>query len=479
MEMTNPAVPTSDGHPPMRSNAQADDRAAAHPTLAIEPLARAAAATDGVAAWQVEVVRESWAQLYLIGRLTEATRQVTTERARMLLANDHTPHDMTALGGDLARGESTVTLTPEEARDPAALAGRLATGVAMASLTDNVPYPLPGTPAGGFPAVQTADAALLDDPTGISLQLRERLEAAVAREGDIHLASAEFYLGQRTLEQRNSSGFAGGYTSTLADLDLVLIASDGIEEVEFHADPHRRRLADLVLEEMIPVYAAFARDALRAGLPATSRRPVILSGEALVNFFSAVIFHASARAAYQHLSHFQVGELITPTAPTGDRLTLVSDALRPFGNQSAPFGADGVPAQRVELVRDGVFARSWADARYGAYTGVEPTGQIANLTVGRGTHSLADLRAPEGGMIYEIVAFSDLIPDPMTGNFASEIKLGYRHTSAGSFPIKGGSVSGNVFSALADATYSREAYSDGTYYGPAAIRFGALDIAGS
>lgn len=479
MEKTNPIGPTDAATPPAQPTAQPGTPDDPRPTIAIEPLARAALATEGVAAWQVEVVHEAWAQVYLIGRLTEATRQVTTERARVLLANDHPPHGAPAQTTDLMRGESTVTLTPEEARDPAALSGRLAAGVALARLTDNPPYPLPGLPEGGFPAVRTADPALLGDAMGVCLQLRERLEAAVAREGDMRLASAEFYLGQRTLEQRNSTGFAGAYTSTLADLDLVLIASDGIEEVEFHADPHRRRLADLVLEEMVPVYAAFARDALRAGLPATYAGPVILSGEALVHFFNAVIFHASARAAYQHLSRFQVGEPITPTAPTGDRLTLLSDALRPFGNQSAPFGSDGVLAQRVEVVRDGVFVRPWADARYGAYLGVEPTGQVANLTVERGSQSLAALRVPEGGAIYEIVAFSNLVPDPMTGNFASEIKLGYRHSPAGSFPIKGGSASGNVFTALAEATFASEAYSDGTYYGPAAIRFGRLDIAGA
>jgi hypothetical protein len=45
-------------------------------------------------------------------------------------------------------------------------------------------------------------------------------------------------------------------------------------------------------------------------------------------------------------------------------------------------------------------------------------------------------------------------------------------------PIKGGALSGNVFSALTDARLSAEAYSDGTYSGPSAIRFGTLAIAG-
>lgn len=480
METTNPSEVES-----AASAAQPNELLDGPPPIAAEPLARAVSATAGVSAWRIEVVREVWSQLYLIGRLTEANRRVATQRARITLANDHpaqTGKGASAQSGtdaSLARGESTVTLPAEEVGDEAALAARLEAGVAMARLTDNPPYPLPGPPAQGLPDVRTADPALLGDLAPLALHLRERLEAAVAREGDIRLASAEIYLGHRALEQHNSSGFAGAYTSTLADLDLVLIASDGVEEVEFHADPHRRRLEDVVLEQMIPVYAAFARDSLRARLPQTYTGPVVLSGEALVNFFNTVVLHASARAVYQRLSRFRPGEPITPEAPRGTKLTLLSDALRPFGNQSAPFSVDGLPAQRVTLVQDGVFARPWADARYAAYLGVEPTGEVANLTVERGVTPLADLRVPDGGAVYEIVAFSNLLPDALTGNFASEIKLGYRHTPAGTTPIKGGSVSGNVFAALADAAFSTEAYSDGTYFGPAAIRFGSLTIAGA
>jgi predicted Zn-dependent protease len=87
-------------------------------------------------------------------------------------------------------------------------------------------------------------------------------------------------------------------------------------------------------------------------------------------------------------------------------------------------------------------------------------------------------RAAVDGPVYEIVAFSSFNPDPVTGDFVSEVKLGYRHDARGVTPIKGGSLSGNLFDALADVRFSRETYTDGTYHGPAALRCAQLTLAG-
>lgn len=69
-------------------------------------------------------------------------------------------------------------------------------------------------------------------------------------------------------------------------------------------------------------------------------------------------------------------------------------------------------------------------------------------------------------------------PFVITGNFVGEIRLGYEITPAGRRPIKGGSVSGNLFTALAGARFSQETSLQGAYLGPVGIRFPALTIAG-
>ena len=76
-------------------------------------------------------------------------------------------------------------------------------------------------------------------------------------------------------------------------------------------------------------------------------------------------------------------------------------------------------------------------------------------------------------------AFSWLTPDQARGNFGSEIRVGYLFDKGMRTPIKGGTVSGNVFTALGTARYSRETVFRGDYLGPAAVRFTGLTVAGA
>lgn len=444
-------------------------------TLDAGALADILAATPSANDWQFTIQRDEEAQLYLIGEREEARRQVSNERARVLLYNDHPGSEE----GSRMRGVTALSLLASDLADPQALNARLGDAVTMAGLTDNPYYSLPGQPDQSFPTLETSDPALAGDMDAALEDARQRLEQAVARQSGIRLSSAELYATRTAYQTRNSQSLAGAYEGTRVALDLVIFAHDGDQEAEMHVESSRRRLEDLQLEDTVAAYAAYARDSLRATLPGTHRGPVILSGEALTNIFAPLVFHSSARAAYQQISRLRTDEPITGEAPRGDRINLSSDAVRPYGLRTAPFDEDGVPAARVAVVEDGVLRRYWADARYAAYLGVPPTGQFANFTLAPGSQSLSALRAVTDGPIYEIVAFSFMSPDLISGDFVSEIKLGYRHDAHGTTPIKGGSLSGNLFAALAEAYLSAETYSDGAYYGPAAIRFADLSIAGS
>ncbi len=460
-------------------------------TLNTETLANALAATPGANAWEVEVLSDDQAQLYVIGDAVESRRTVTNQRAKATIFNLHAPHAATsgengAQPAQQAMGRAEISLLSEDSANPNQLASRLADGVTMASLTDNPPYTLPGPSEYTFPMPPLVDPVVLRGAADALDRARVQLEVAIAAEPNVTLSSAEFYATRRERSFRNSQGVRGSYQETEVFLDLVLIASDRGNSAEMHAELKRRRLEDLQIPGTVAAYATFARHSLYATTPPTARGPVILSGEALANFFSPLIFggnplltQTSAQAAYQRLSRFNVGDFISGEEPTGDRLNLTSDPLRPYGVRSYRFDADGLPATEVALVENGALTHLWADARYATYLGVAPTGQVGNLAVGRGTASLDELRRLEGAPVYEIVSFSAFGPDPVTGDFSSEIRLGYRHDANGVRPIKGGTLSGNIFTALQDVRFSASAYTDGLYYGPAAARFGELSISGS
>ena len=457
-------------------------------TSSLEQLADALAATPGADDWQYALRRDDEAQVYLIGSRIEAQRRVSRTQTQVTLYNDHPP--ASGEGDGLARGSTTLTLTGDELADPARLASRLGDGVAMARLTDNPPFPLPEMPAGGFPSVRINDDELSRDLPAALEAICAELDQAVAAHADVRLSSAELYATYSATKFRNSRGLAGVYEGTQTFLDLALLARAGDRESEFHAALSRRRLTDLQIARTVAVYATYARDVLRATAPATHHGPVILSGDALGvassppvgrfgGFFAPLVFQASGQAAFQQLARCAPGEFITGEEPCGDRLTVQSDTLRPWGTRTVPFDDHGVAARVTPLVEDGVLRRYWTDIRTAAWLGGgQPTGDFAGLSITPGRWRLEDLRSVADGPVYEIVSFSLMLPDPITGDFVAEIRLGYRHDASGVHPIKGGSLSGNIFAAFNDARLSADTFSDGAYYGPMSIRFGSLSIAG-
>ena len=447
-------------------------------------LADALAATPGVDAWQAGVTQREEAQLYLIGNLEESRRVVTDERARVTIHNSHLPH-ADAAGASLALGMTTFSALPGELADREALAARLRDGALVASLTDNQPFALPGQPREGYPEVEVSDPELAGDMSLALERAAQQLRTALERTPGVRMGSAELFATRTRETLRTSAGVNAAQASTSVFFDLILLAGEGERAAEFHAELRRRRLRDAHIERTVAAYGAFALHSLNATPPPTWRGPVIVSGEAAAQLFNPLFFqaspfaaHTSAQLKHQRMSRFTPGELVTPEAPRGDTLTLVSDPTRPWGTRTASFDDEGLPATRVTLIEDGVFRNYWADARYASYLNVAPTGDIGNLTVRTGATRASELRNTAAGPVYEVVAFSWFNPDVITGDFSAEIRLGYRHDASGVKPIKGGALVGNLFGAFSDARFSAEPYTDGVYYGPAAIRFDDLAIAG-
>jgi PmbA protein len=380
--------------------------------------------------------------------------------------------------------------------DAGRLEQRLDDAVVMARLVHNPPY-APAGPA-AYPDVPLADPELSTAEAAVAAAGRFAAELwdLVGREEGVRLSAAELFLTHAEVELRNSRGVRVGSTGTRVMSELVLLAGgDGAAgaaeaaEAEHFRQLEGRRLADLQLPGAVAEAARFARDTLRARAPRTGTGPVVLSGDALIPLFDAFTYQASGAAAYMKLSRFEVGGSVYGDRPvTGDRLTLRANALRPYGLASHRFAGDGVPGQEVVLIEEGVLRARHASQRYAQYLGLPATGSPGNTEVAPGTASLDDLLAEGasaggagtggGGPVYQVVGFSAPDVDPITGDFGSEIRLGYEVTPRGRRPIKGGSVSGNVFEAFAGARLARDLLERGSYAGPAGVRFEALRVSG-
>jgi predicted Zn-dependent protease len=429
---------------------------------------------DGVNDWLVRYIQKMSHQHYVIGDGPENTRAVNSERVVVTVMNDHLAAQR---GEELMRGEAEVTVLPS---DLPHVSRKLEEAVFMAGLTDNPPYGLPMSSE--FPRVDLADPEIQAQPQEVAKHMVQQLVEAVGAEKGVRLSSAEAFVDEVHTRIENSRGTSGSQVETRLLLDFVLLASSGKEEMESHIAFDRRRASDLDVPLLAHRQAQYARDAIVAGTPKTGTYPVVVSDDALVELllssgYSPLVLRSAAQLKYQRLSPWDVGKSIFSVEPGGDPFMMYSNSLLPFGSRSAVFDSDGLAGRRTLIVKNGVLSSFWATQRYAEYLAVPATGTFGNMEVAAGSSPFDQLFDGDG-MVYHVVAFSAMSPDPITGDFVGEIRLGYEIQKGQRRPIRGGSISGNLFTVLAEAHFSEETVFLGDYLGPRGMRFPKITVAG-
>ncbi|MEP6469369.1 MAG: metallopeptidase TldD-related protein [Chloroflexota bacterium] len=429
--------------------------------------------------WTVRRQRGRSAQIYLVGNVIENVRQVEREAYEVEVFNDH------EADGERHRGSTTV---PMSRGDLERLPEVLDEATTMASLVHNQPWSLPEPQ--DLPAVELSDPQLTSMEGSLSAAsqaadaIRE-LAGAEARNG-VRLSAAELFVSTVEEELRNSRGVLAESISTHLLLEVTLLARRDGAEAEFFRQAEARRLADLRIDETIVDGSRMARDKLRAEAPRTRLGTVVVAGEALAQLFGgtaisqtgALLTQASAATAYSKLSVLEVGQPIYGDRPVGgDTLTVRANARLPFGVSSYRFDADGVAAQDLLVIEGGVLRARPATQRYAQYLGVPASGRPGMAQVAAGTTPEAQL-LDGGEPLCHVLAFSAPNVDVLTGDFGMEIRLGYEHDAGGIHAVTGGSVTGNLFDALANVNFSSETRVFTAYDGPVAMRFGNLQVAG-
>ena len=441
-------------------------------------------AHPGIHDWTLRLERTRGVQIYLVGTDVESVRQVTREAYEVEVFNDH-PAPAGANGPELARGGATIPLARV---DLDRLPRILDDAVTMASLINNPPWSLAGPAA--MPDVALADPRLVEaaDATAAGLDAADRIRDLAEREraSGVRLSGAELFLTYYESELTNSQGAEASSTSTRILMEVTLLARGTQDETEYFRQAESRQLADLELEETVRVGAQLARDKLGAAAPRTRLGPVVIAGEALNQMMAgqvtgapgAYIFQAMARTAYENLSRFEIGASIYgDVEPSGDLVTMRANARRPFGVSSYRWDSDGLPAQDLLVIEDGILRARPATLRYAQYLGVPATGRPGVAEMAVGTTSRADLLAGDGPVL-EVLDFSAPNVEPLSGDFGMEIRVGYENDPAGRRAVSGGSVTGNLFEAMANARFSVESQGFAQVAGPSAIRFESLQVAG-
>ncbi len=400
-------------------------------------------------------------QLYLVRHDVEAERTILRENVAATLF---------VRNGDEV-GSSSFEIKPgQEAR----VEGEIATAVRLAKANGYRDYPK--IDAQPLPTVETVDPEIARNPQRGLERLREEVTGATSRP-NVNLASAEFFVIHNESWMENSQGLEADFCGTRTTGEVVILGRDSQgREAEVQDLRYRRRIEDLDVSGWATELGTHAQDGARAEVMSSWSGPVVLRSNELDSFVRPIVGQLSGESKYRQMSSFEVGDPITEETIRGDRITIASDRTLPFGLSTSPCDGDGVPAARVAVVEDGRVRRFWSDARHAHYLGLKATGDWANLVIEPGSRSAASLTS--GGDVLEVVKFSWFTPSQGTGDFASEMRFGYLHRGGRRIPVKGGAVTGNVYTGLSHAYFSRETDFIGDGLVPSRMRLEGMEIAG-
>ena len=348
---------------------------------------------------------------------------------------------------------------------------RVRTALTAAGLALNPPYRLPQGPA-DYPEIALGAESL---PDRMALEAWQAGVLAEIERAGAKAAHLELFAGRHTTSIQASNGRSHRWRDDHFLLDLVVAAGEGDASTEFRLMREARLLQGLLPQAVLERALHAVRDRSRAVLPPTGRMPVVLPASELATLLIAASVHTNGQYLVTGMLQKKVGDVLIEAQ--GDAVTLACDPLLPYAVASAPTDGSTVPARRLQLLDRGVIRNMHVDAQFGAYLETEPTGPVGTLVWEPGTTAAADLLAD--GPVLEVLAFSANMPDPMSGAFAAEIKMGYLHRGGERIPVAQGSVTGNVFEALARCRLSRETEEARGYFGPAQARFESLQVAGA
>jgi len=337
-----------------------------------------------------------------------------------------------------------------------------------------------------FPLVEPGDYT---PPTTQSHDLLQTLQALQTafyandthKQG--HLSYSEFFITRDDVRIINSNGVDVRYTTHRAYIETAVHWRDTPQAKEIEVSEMLRfgldmeQAADWLQTRVAELFAASKDKAVATGTPGVDDVPVLLSGECLRTFFDYFCERAHVQNIYQQLSTYKVGDTVQggENATPCDRITLTIDPLLAGSPTALPYDRQGFPMQPHQIIKDGVLMKLWGDTRFAHYLGVAPSGNAQNFRVTGGTATMDELKkAPH----LHLVSFSDFQCDAVTGDFGSEIRLGYYFDGEKTTPVTGGSISGNMEKIAHTLRMTREELTLGQFRGPKMIQITGASISG-
>ncbi len=424
-----------------------------HPALRAlhQSLTRYMAEHADVADWQIRAQYSEGCQSLLLGTAGNAL-SVYQDRSVDDLALSLTLYCPSPDGTLL--GSSSGSIDPR-----ANLNEQLALIHSSALLAMNPFYPLADKPTGAYPKVESGDARLVNHLGQTHADLIARIAAHSLTLQAVQINSAELFSNVHHQLLQSSNGIDARKVSTDLYFEVAMERAPGPNDQEVLKYWHFVGLDDADLEAKLDAVAIETLMTVAAELPPSrDQATILIDSYGISKLVAALINQLDAASEFAKGPHLLPGDSVltgTPQAGT-DQLSVSVDPSLAQMAKSSPFTAEGLIAQKAEVIVNNQVLTQLIDARMAHYLGKAVNGISGNLVVNSGSLSKAELLSSAKEVI-EILDFSSLLVNAATLTWSSEIKLG-RLYRQGQFvaTLKGGIVSGNVRASLGGFKFSAQ-----------------------
>lgn len=415
--------------------------------------------------WSFESSAERGRELFYTGERLDMARSKEILRGTLTVYADGALPD-----GRPGRGASVVSV-PGGA-DSAELAALVDRALERARFSLSPAWVLPA-PRGGAPALLPRGAApgLAEAADALRDAVFSAYSGAAcraSRDAGATLAAAELFLTARDRRVSTSAGADFAWSDLVSEAEFAALGrGSGGTEVDSVETWSSGGLDPAGAAAAVETLLSRAADRARATpLGAIGGLPVVVSGDALVEFFLHFFHRSSAVQAMLGVSDARVGGPLLSGPAAGDAVTIGIDPALPGSPENRPADGDGFPLSRTVLAENGTLRALEGPARYAAWLGVAPVGACASRWAAAGSVSEAQRASMDR---LEALVFSDFYMNYASGDFGGELRLGVLHSGGKRTPVTGGSISGSIAAERAGFRFSAETARVGSFVGPRAV----------
>ncbi|MCI4373501.1 MAG: TldD/PmbA family protein [Thermoplasmata archaeon] len=407
------------------------------------------------APWEVFGERARRYELHFNGRVVEVVRgPLVVEGYGIRVFRPHGERTGIGFQASTDSKESGITMSGDDATQIAAHSDFPTKQVNLPSASTTDP-------------VDVVDTQLWEAPLP---RLRAYVNALLAPFDAIKDATPSFGSVRATLSETsiaNSAGLRVTYPHTTVTIELAVKAFGGPEGAapgEYWVNQLVRRIDPDHAGDPVPSWCQYAQDARRAQAPPTGELPVVLPAHVLAGILPSVVgFRLTGGARLRELAPASGTTIGAPAVNIHD------DGRFPWGPSSGPVDDEGVTTRKRPLIASGQVSEIMYDLLHASafevpatgngFRGVSfgyrdwlrfthsPTTACSTLVVEPGTGgSDAELAEIAGdGIWLQQLGWAN--PDPISGAFGGEIRIGFRIRNGKiAEPVRGGTIGGTVMS---------------------------------